>query len=91
MVVHPIDAAAHPTVGAAWRWGIQIGGKPPGDMTWCAQAGAAPTREEAMDTARMYAATAVQTARMFGVPAELGAVVLDHDPVPAGADFIHVV
>lgn len=91
VVVHSIDVEAHPTVPPGFRWAVQVGGTPPSDMNYCANAGWAPDKRTALLEGETCGATAVRALRMLGVPAEYAIVELDHDPVPAGADRVNFV
>jgi hypothetical protein len=89
VVVHPIDTAAHPSTPPGWRWAVQVGGSQPDDVEHCANAGWAPTLQEAQMQGEACGATACKAARMFGIPAEFVLATLDHDPIPAGRDQIN--
>ncbi len=69
-----------------WRWAVQVGGTPPTDLDYCANAGWCPTETEAWLEGEMVAAAAVKALRMFGIPAAYRRLPLDHDPIPAGGD-----
>lgn len=91
VVVHPIDTARHPTVLPGWRWAVHAGGGPPSDLSRCANAGWCPDEREALAEGEMAAATAVNAARILGLPVAPGKTLrLQHDPVPAGEDRVQV-
>ncbi len=87
VVVHPIDTAVHVETPAGFRWAVMVGGRPPGDLDYCAHAGWCPTEAEALFEGESHGAVATRAARMFGVAAEYAVLVLDHDPIPRVADF----
>ncbi len=90
VVVHEIDAAAHPT-SPGWRWAVMVHGAAFGDMNGCANAGWAPDRDGALSEGDRHGATAVRVLRMHGIDARYTEpMVLDYDPVPADGDLIHV-
>lgn len=91
VVVHKVDSKAHPSIQPGWRWSVMVGGQPPGDLDYCANAGWAPSEHEARQIGEQAAATAVKAARMFGVPAAMRQLRLDHDPIRPGADRVSFV
>ena len=92
--VHPIDTTAHPTVPAGFRWAVMLGPCPPSALDNCANAGWCPTREEAAAEGDQNGATATRALRLAGLNVRYGDAVqvlhLDHDPIPAGDDPLHV-
>lgn len=90
VVVHPIDAQAHPTVPAGWRWGVMLGPCAPGDMSRCANAGWCPTEDEATAEGDQNGATATRALRVAGLNVRYGEAVqvmrLDYDPIAPGND-----
>jgi hypothetical protein len=90
-LVHPIDTAAHPTVPPGWRWAVMVGQGAAGDLSRCANAGWCPSAATAEQEGDQNAATATRVLHILGVPASYGGVFhLDHDPIPAGGDRLHV-
>lgn len=90
LYVHPIDTARHPTVPPGWRWAVHAGGGPPTDMRRCANAGWCPDERLALAEGEQCAAAAVQTLRVFGIPAGLRTVRMQSDPIPAGEDRVQI-
>lgn len=86
VIVHPVDQARHPTYPPGYRWAIQVGGQPPADLHYCAQAGHEPTIEAAMIAGESHGAAVVKALRMLGVPARYGLYRLGWDPIPAEGD-----
>lgn len=91
VVVHRVDTDIHTSVPPGWRWAVMVGGRPPADLDYCANAGWAPTEQAAQLEGNVAAATAVRACRIFGVPAAYRTLSLDHDPVVAGNDRLHFV
>lgn len=89
VVVHAIDTDAHPSQPPGWRWAVMVGGRPPADLDWCANAGWCPTEQEAWLEGETCGATACRALRMLGVPAAYDRSRLDHDPIPAGCNRVH--
>lgn len=89
--VHEIDTAAHPTYQpGTWRWAVQVGGRPPHELAACVNAGGERSLSTAIDVGDQVAAAVVLALRLFGVPVgRIRHVVLDHDPIPPGHDFVH--
>lgn len=89
-IVHPIDAEAHSTIPAGWRWAVMIGEGAPSDVDRCANAGWAPTAAGATAQGDQNAATATRALQLAGMDGRYaGAIRLHHDPIPAGADRIN--
>lgn len=90
--VHPVNIEAHPTLPPGWRWAVTLGDGPPDDLNWCINAHWAPTREIAELEGDRNLATAVRALQMLNQPARYGGVVvLDTDPLQAGADRLNTV
>lgn len=87
VVVHPINAKAHPTYTPGYRWAIQIGGSAPSDLTHCCQAGRADTLTDALIAGESHGAAVCKAARMFGIPARYSVNRLTWDPIPPEADL----
>jgi hypothetical protein len=88
--VHPIDAQAHPS-SPGWRWAVHVHGGPPEDLNCCANAGWAPDRDGAISEGDRQGATAARVLKMHGIDARYDVPLeLDHDPIPAGCDFVNV-
>jgi hypothetical protein len=86
VVVHPVDVTVHLTYPPGWRWAIQVGGRPPTDLDYCAGAGHCPTESEASMAGEEAGSTATKALRMLGVPARYAYLRLGYDPMPAEAD-----
>lgn len=86
VIVHPVDRTQHPTYPPGYRWAVMVGGRPPADLDYCANAGHAPTETLAMTVGESHAAAVVKALRMQGFPAVLRRCVLTWDPIPAEAD-----
>jgi hypothetical protein len=82
VVVHPIDREKHPDIPEGYRWAVMVGGRPPREVEWCANAGWCPTKGEAAFEGEMVGAGACRAARMLGVPADYGVLYLEYDPIP---------
>jgi hypothetical protein len=82
VLVHPINTERHPNTPAGYRWAVQVGGHPPGDMRFVANAGHTIAKDEALSTGDRCAAAALVALRLFGIPATLQYQELDFDPVP---------
>jgi hypothetical protein len=91
VVVHPVDTEIHSTVPPGWRWAVMIGGAPPSDIDYCANAGWAPTEQLAKFEGEVAGATAARACRIFGIPAAYRVLSIDHDPIVAGNDRLHFV
>jgi hypothetical protein len=90
LYVHPIDAVLRPDQ-AGWRWAVHLDDQP-SSLTWCVNAGHAADRREAVALGDMCAATLARGLSMSGRSVGYaGVVVLDSDPVPAGADTVSFV
>lgn len=88
--VHAIDAEAHPS-SPGWRWAVHVHGAAPNDLSGCANAGWAPDRDGALSEGDRHGATAARVLKMHGIDARYDVpLVLDHDPIPAGRDYINV-
>lgn len=83
VVIHPIDTERHPNTPAGYRWAVQIGGQPPGDMRFVANAGHAVTKDEALLVGDRCGAAALVALRIFNIHVTLQYQELDFDPVPA--------
>jgi hypothetical protein len=89
VLVHPINTAAHPTIPPGYRWALMVGGGPPDDLSRCANAGWAPSKQAATAEGDQNGASATKALRIAGLDAAYrGVVELDTDPIPAGADLI---
>lgn len=92
VVVHPIDTSAHPSCSPGFRWAVMVGEGDFADLSRCANAGSAPTREEAQIRGDQCGATAARALILAETPARYGGIVdLDHDPIPAGNDWLNVI
>lgn len=90
VLVHPVDTASHPSVPPGYRWAVMVGDGSFADMDRCANAGWCPTPSEAAMEGEMVGVTAAKALRAFGIPAGYAVVTLDHDPIPAGCDVVHI-
>lgn len=90
VLVHPIDTGAHPTVPPGWRWAVMVGDGPMSEVGRCVNAGWCPNGGEAALEGEMVGAACTKALRMLGMPAGYARVDLDHDPIPAGGDAIHI-
>jgi len=90
VLVHPIDTSAHPSIPPGFRWAVYIGDGSWSDMQRCVNAGWCPTQGEAAMEGEAVGMTAVKAGRAYGLPLSYAVTTLDHDPIPAGADRIHV-
>lgn len=88
VITHPIETEAHPGTPPGYRWAVQVGGQPASDLRFCANAGHAQTKDEALFIGDRCAATAVVALRIFGVQVMLKYLDIDHDPVPSGGAFL---
>jgi hypothetical protein len=90
--VHPVNTDAHPGIPPGWRWAVMVGPCAPSDVERCANAGWAPSAEQATAEGDQNAATATRALQLVGVHGRYGAPIrLDYDPIPAGADRVHTV
>ena len=95
-VAHPVDVVAHPSIPAGWRWAVYDDDTDWSSMSACLGAGWAPEQGAAAwiaDQAAAIAASAVAISvggeRSPNRPT-VRSVVLDHDPIRVGNDFVRV-
>lgn len=86
VVVHPVDRAVHPTYPDGWRWAVMVGGRPPADLDFCANAGMCTTEREADMVGEIAGSAAAKALRMLGLPVRYSFSRLGYDPIPASAD-----
>jgi hypothetical protein len=83
-LVPEVTVVVHPWQGQ-WRWAVQVGGVPPGDLEHCAGSGILPDEPTASYHGEQAGSTAVKALRALGVPARYGYLRLGYDPLPADA------
>jgi len=88
LYVHEINTVAHPATPPGWRWAVHIGGRGPADLDYCVNAGWGPDQQVAALTGEAVAVAAFKALRLCGLTPTSQTQVLDHDPIPAGADRI---
>lgn len=93
MCVHVIDERSSPGAGGMWRWAVHIG-RDFADKESCLNAGAEPTRDEALLRGQAVAVAAARVADRCGVlhiaADQPNTVELDHDPCGDPWPFLYV-
>ena len=100
LVINPIEAAkavdvpaefeGNPAVGNGWRWAVYAGRADITNLATCMNAGWGPSKTLAAFEGEQLAATVVKCLRAYGVEVQYGQLVLEYDPIPAGADFVSI-
>jgi len=86
VLIHPINVEQHPTYPPGWRWAVYVGGRPPADIDYCANAGHAATEVDAAVAGESHGAAVVRGLRLMGYPAAYRTQFITWDPIPATAD-----
>lgn len=90
VVVHPINALAHPSVPPGFRWGVYLEDRW-ADLSRCMNAGWAPTANDAAMSGEAAAICAVRAAQACGrADARMETTVLDYDPTAGAPDLITI-
>lgn len=88
--VHPIDSSLRPDQNG-WRWAVHLDDDPT-SLRWCVNAGHGVDQRDAELIGDVNGATLTRGLSMSGRSVSYGGiVVLDYDPVPAGADVVSFV
>jgi len=88
-ISHPINVAAHPTIPVGFRWAVSASNDA-GDMSSHLGAGWAPDADTAAWISTQAASIAATAFGMGGGVAQCAQLILNYDPVPAGADTLNV-
>lgn len=91
VIVSPIDTSKHHDWGTGYRWAVQVGGMPPEDLKYCANAGKAKSVDDAIFIGDRCAATVVTAFQMFSIKLVLEYTILDHDPIPEETNQVRVI